>query len=103
MAHALKYKTPAEDFDYTFDFVDEIPAGEAINAQAVTATDSAGTDASSTVVGTVSTSGTNVTAHLQAGTDWEDYFVLFNADTDGGDSFQKLLELRVRSSNIGGI
>ena len=103
MANATKYKTTNEQFDFTFDFVDDLVTGETISTKAVTAIDSAGVDKTSTVIDSSTISGTKVVAVIKAGLDLEDYRVLFKATSSGNDVFEKLLELRVRDNLIGDV
>ena len=91
-------KHPTADPIYPMDFSAELPSGETISTQSVTAVDSAGTDASSAVVGTVAVSGGTVTAILQAGVDLQDYRVTFVANFSGGESIVKVLLLKVRTN-----
>lgn len=101
MADAVVTKTPTAQFDYDMEFSDLIPSGSAIVNKSVTATDSAAADATATVIASSSITGTKVRAHFQAGSDLEDYLVLFHALTTG-DAYGRTLELRVRTDPISG-
>lgn len=88
-----------------FDFTDELPSDSALNAgtSTVTAVDAGGTAAAS-VVGTVSISGMELRAVLQAGTNGEDYIVTFKAV--GSTTAQvavKQVEMRVRTKLTGSL
>ena len=91
-------KHPTADPIYTMSFASELPSGETISTIAVTAVDSAGTDASSAVVGTTAIAGGTITAILQAGVDLQDYRVTFVANFSGGESIVKVLLLKVRTN-----
>lgn len=104
---AVKYKRPSEDWDYTFSFSDKLLATETVdsvaNGSAVTALDSSGASATSTVLGTVTPSGQTLKVHVTAGTNLEDYTITFHAKaTTSGDEYEKVLMLRVRTQLEGG-
>ncbi len=101
MFDEIFYKHSGGDPIYPMDFSAELPSGETISSQTVTAVDSAGADASSTVVSTISVSGGVVSAILQAGVDLQDYRVTFTANFSGGESIVKVLLLKVRDNRIG--
>lgn len=104
MANDVIEKTPSAVIRYDdFDFTDDLPGDTSITG-AVTAINSAGTDASATVVGTVSVSGMSVRAVLQAGSNGEDYLVTFAATgVTTAQVAHKQLELRVRSKLTGAL
>lgn len=105
MAHDVIYKHPSDEVLYAVDFTDDLPDDTSVtSSSSVTAVDSDGTSATSTVVGTTSQSGMSARAVLQAGTDGEDYTITF---TGRGNStsrdFTKIVEMRVRSTRLGNI
>jgi hypothetical protein len=96
------WKHSAVDLDFDMDFSGEVPSGDSIASQTVTAVDSAGVDASAAVVNTSSVSGTDVRARLQAGTDMQDYRVTFTAVmTTSTENRVKVLLMKVRDNRIG--
>lgn len=95
------YKHSGADPIYPMDFSSELPSGETISTQTVTAIDSAGTTVTGTVISTTAISGGLVTAILQAGTDLQDYRVTFTANFSGGQSIIKVLLMKVRDNRIG--
>ena len=102
MFDAILYKHSGGDRNFDMDFAADIPASDSIATQTVTAVDSAGVDASSTVVNTSSVSGTNVRARLQAGTDMQDYRITFTAVmTTSTEDVVKVLLMKVRDNRIG--
>lgn len=98
--HDVLYKHPNDEVKYTVDFTDDLPDDTSITAASVaTAVDEAGTDASATVVGTVSQSGMSLSAVLQAGTDGKDYTItLTGRGTTTSRDSTKMVELRVRTT-----
>jgi hypothetical protein len=101
--HDIIYKHPNAETKYDMDFAAELPDDTSVTASSdVTAVNSAGTDASATVVGTESQSGMVLSAVLQAGTDGEDYVITFmgRGNSTSRDAF-KLVEMRVRSQLLG--
>ncbi len=96
------FKHSAVDEDFDMDFSGEVPASDSIASQTVTAVDSAGTDATSTVVTTSSISGTDVRARLAAGVDLQDYRITFTAImTTSTENRVKVLLMKVRDNRIG--
>jgi len=108
MADAIRYKRPNETFSYNFDFVDKLTGtvDTIANGSSVTALDSSGASATSTVIvtGSPAPSTTKLLATLTAGTDLEDYTITFKAKDTSGTAiyYEKVLELRVRSGIGGG-
>lgn len=103
MANEVLYKKPADKAFFTFDFTDDMRSSDtalaalASGVTEVTAIDSAGTDATSTVVDTSAVNGLVLEARLKAGVDGEDYLVTYLATGNvSGDLITKHLELRVR-------
>lgn len=105
MAHDVLYKAPADVLLYSVDFTDDLPDDTSVSGSStVTAVDSAGTSATSTVIGTVSQSNMLLKAVLQAGTGGEDYIIKFAASgTSTGRVATKIVEMRVRSTFLGSI
>ena len=102
MFDEVTYKHSAVDLDFDMDFSGEVPSGDSIASQTVTAIDSGGTSATSAVVNTSSISGTNVRARLQAGTNLQDYRVTFTAImTTSTENRVKVLLMKVRDNRIG--
>jgi len=107
MADLVKYKRPSEDYDVTMSFSDKLASTESVdtvvNGSSVTALDSSGASATSTVLGTVTPSAQTLKVHVTAGTNLEDYTVTFHAKaTTSGDEYEKVLLLRVRTQLEGG-
>lgn len=97
MADVVIYKTPSEKIRYDYDFSPKLPSSDSSISLAVTALDEAAASATSTVVGTTSTSGTTGTADLQAGTDGKDYTVTMRATgATSGAIRDWVIEMRVR-------
>lgn len=110
MAEAILYKTPAEERQYIADFQDLLRTSDTalldIGAGSdVSAVDSAGVDASATVLGTETRSGKTLTVVLKAGTDGEDYIITFKGKgTASNDIHELKVHLRVRSKiSAGGL
>ena len=96
------YKHSAVDLDFDMDFSGEVPSGDSIASQTVTAVDSAGVTATSTVVTTSSVSGTDVRARLFAGANLQDYRITFTAImTTSTENRVKVLLMKVRDNRIG--
>ncbi len=95
------YKHSGADPVYTMDFAPELPSGATIATHTVTAVDSAGVDASATVVGTTAIASATLTAIMQAGVDLQDYRVTFTANFSDGQSIIKVLLLKVRDNRTG--
>jgi hypothetical protein len=100
------YKAPNEIIrNKGFDFADEIPSGDTIEAVGsntdVTAVDQDGTDASSTILENDEVSGTILRTDIKAGTAGNDYLVTYKVKTGTStDVFHKFLLVRVRSRGI---
>ena len=103
--HEVLYKHPNDETSYPVDFVNDLTGDTSISsASVVTAVDSGGTDASSTIVTTPTRSGMVLTSILKGGTDGEDYRVTFTGrgTTTSNDS-TRMVELRVRIQGLGNI
>lgn len=97
MATEVIYKTTGEEILHPVDFTALLPDDASVTASStVTAVDSDDAAAAS-VIGTVSQSGMELRAVLQAGTDGEDYTITF---TGRGNSTSRdrvvIVEMRVR-------
>lgn len=102
MADEVIYKTPGERIRYDYDFSPLLPSTDATITMAVTALDEELVSATSTVIGTTSTSGTTGTADFQAGTDGKDYTITMRATGATSSVIRDwIVEMRVRSK-IGG-
>ena len=107
MADAILYKHSSAEFDYSFDFVDEVASSDTLKTVGTGDTEtlavsSDGTDVASTIHGTPTFSGTVLTVRISSLTNGEDYTITFVAEeTTGTERFFKVLELRVRD-DIGG-
>lgn len=96
-------KTSTETKYFDADFSAEIPSGDTIRAVGAgsttkaTAMDSAGSDKTGLVIGSVAVSTTKVRFRIQNGTDGMNYLVSVTAEmTTAGTVFQKFYEVRVR-------
>ena len=103
MPREILYKTKAEALDHTLDFVAEIPSGDAISSISITAVDSSGSTATSTIVDTANSgfSGSVVTVVLKAtSTDKETYTVVVKVTMDDTPATvrEKVLEVRIRDT-----
>lgn len=103
MARLVLYKTLTEKVPYAINFSSDVPSGGSISAVTATAKDSAGNDATETIVGTITSSGTTVTTQLKATlVDHETYTVKVRAIMS--DSLptvaERILEVRVRDSGL---
>jgi hypothetical protein len=100
MAHDVLYKAPNDEVFYSVDFTDDLPDDTSVSSSSdTTAVDEAGTDSSSTVVGTKSQSGMAQRAVLQAGTSGKDYTITFiGRGTTTSRDITKIVEMRVRTS-----
>ena|SRR3990167_2277411 len=98
MATDALYKVVAEEILHAVDFTDLLPDDASVTASsAVTAVKSDGT-ADATVIGTVSQSGMELRAVLQAGTDGEDYTITFTARGNATSRDRSVVvEMRVRN------
>lgn len=104
MAREILYKTLLEKVPFAIDFTADVPSSGAIATNGVTATakDSAGLDATATLIGTITFSGTIVTVQLKATTlDKETYVVRVRAIMN--DSLptvaERIVEVRVRDND----
>jgi len=103
--HEVLYKHPNDETSYPVDFTEDLTGDTSISSSSVvTAVDSGGTDASSTIVTTPTRSGMVLTSILKGGTDGEDYRVTFTGrgTTTSNDS-TRMVELRVRIQGLGNI
>ena len=103
--HEVLYKHPNDETSYPVDFTEDLTGDTSISSSSVvTAVDSGGTDASSTIVTTPTRSGMVLTSILKGGTDGEDYRVTFTGrgTTTSNDS-TRMVELRVRIKGLGNI
>ena len=91
-------KHAAEKLNTFFDFADELTDGATISSKTVTATDSSGASATSTIVSSSAISGTQVTAVLHQGTSGQTYTVTFQATASDGEVLEKQLILRVNDN-----
>lgn len=91
------FKTPTEIIPCAVDFSDLVPAGETVNTglTTVTATDSAGNDATTAIVLQSAVSGFKLSAILQNGTAEEFYEILFALRTTNY-RFETIVRLEVR-------
>lgn len=107
MAHQLEYKTSGTTLPlYEVDFTEELPADTSLNASTstVTATNSAGTDVTSTLIANKTVSGMVLKADILAGTNGEDYKVVFKGvGTTSAKPSEKVIEVRVRDTVIGSV
>lgn len=103
----VEYKTSGTTLPlYDIDFTDDLPADSALNSgtSTVTATDSAGTDRSATVIANVTVAGMVLKADLKAGVDGEDYKVVFKGiGNTSAKPFEHVIEMRVRDKLIGAL
>lgn len=102
MAREILYKNLNAKVPYAIDFVADVPSGGAISAVTAVAKDSAGNDATATIIGTITSSGTIVTTQIKATTlDKETYVLKIKAIMN--DSLptvaERVLEIRVRDSD----
>ena len=102
MAREILYKTLNEKVPYAIDFAADVPSGGSISAVTAVAKDSAGENATETIVGTITSSGTTVTTQIKATTlDKETYVVRIKAIMS--DSLptvaERVLEVRVRDND----
>jgi hypothetical protein len=105
MAHEVIYKHPNDETSYPVDFTEDLTGDTSVSSSSVvTAVDSGGTDASSTIVTTPTRSGMVLTSILKGGTDGEDYRVTFTGrgTTTSSDS-TRMVELRVRIKGLGNV
>ena len=91
-------KHASEKLNHEFDFRDELTSGASISSRSVTALDSTGASATSTIVSSSAISGTKVTAVLQAGTSGQTYRVTFQATASDAEVLEKVLVLRVNDN-----
>ena len=105
MAHEVLYKHPNDEVSYPVDFTEDLTGDTTISSSSVvTAVDSGGTDASSTIVTTPTRSGMILTSILKGGTDLEDYTVTFTGrGTTTSSDFTRIVELRVRTKFLGNV
>ena len=102
MADDVIYKTSGERIRYDYDFPPLLPSTDSSITFAVTAVDEGLTSATSTVIGTTSSSGTTGNADFQAGTDGKDYTITMQATGATSSAIRQwIVEMRVRSK-IGG-
>ena len=90
-------KHSAELVNHSFDFAPEMAVSTTISSRAVTATDSTGADATSTIVDTSGISGKLVTSLLKAGTDGQTYTIKYSATISDSKVLERLLELRINN------
>jgi hypothetical protein len=90
-------KRPSEEFRLSWDFVNDVEAGDSGSAFEVKAFDAsnADTDVSTTFLQNASRSDKVVSVQVQAGTADHDYDVRFQLTTAGGDVFQRIVRIRV--------
>lgn len=104
MADDVLLKNPIAERTYTVDFTALLPGDTTITAlSTVTATSSDGTAVTS-VIGTVSQSGMELSAVIKAGTAGEDYTITFKGiGTTTGRIETFILEMRARTSLSGAV
>ena len=103
--HEVLYKHPNDESSYSVDFTEDLTGDTTISSSSVmTAVDSGGTDASSTIITTPTRSGMVLTSILKGGTDGEDYRVTFTGRGTTTSSDQtRMVELRVRIKGLGNV
>lgn len=105
MAQDVIYKRTTEDIPYTFDFTLDLPSTDSsVTLVSIIATNTAGTDSSSTVLSGSAASGKTLTTVLQAGTEGDDYVIRATArGATSSRDFTKVVEMRVRDTIVGNV
>ena len=93
-----QYKQPAEKISVSVDFTNRMGTSETVSSQTVKAFDKAGTDVSTTLVDSSSSSGKVITAVIKAaGTDGENYDLQFQVTGSSGNIYEEDVVLAVRA------
>jgi hypothetical protein len=90
-------KKTNEEFRISWDFVNDLEAGDSIATQAVTARDSDGVDVTGTFLQSPAIQGTKIVVQVQGGVSGKDYTVAFKATTTQGDVFDRTVLVQVRA------
>jgi len=89
-------KQPSEEFTIAIDFTGRMATGETVASAVVTAADSAGTDATATVIESSSVSTPSVLVRVKAGTDGANYKITIVATTATAEVYEADVTMRVR-------
>ena len=89
-------KQPSEEFTIALDFSGDLDTGETLSSAVVTATDSAGTDVTATIVVSDAVSGDTWAVRVQAGTAGSDYKITVVVTTSTGQVYEHEVMMRVR-------
>ena len=89
-------KQPSEEFTIAVDFSGDLDTGETLDSAVVTATDSAGTDVTSTIVASDAVSGSTWAVRVRAGTAGQDYKITVTATTSDSQVYEHEVTMRVR-------
>ncbi len=101
-ASVPRIKRPDEEFPITFDFVDDLDTGDSLlpigdPGSSVTAIDNTGADVSDSFLEGATVAGTAIEVQVQGGTDGRNYDVIFEAKTNYGHVFERIVRIRVRA------
>ena len=108
MSIVVLSKSPAEILIYPVDFAKDLRDTDTAifniaGGSDVTCTDLAGTDFSSTIIASKTTSGFTLSCILQGGTHGQEFRVRFKGKGNpSNDIFERLLQLRIRNDEQGG-
>ena len=93
----LFLKRPNESYTRDINFTGRLPTGRTLDSVAISATDSSGADATSTVVAGPSgnISGSRIFYRVQAGSIGETYRLLFAVTLDNGEAIEELIDMKV--------
>lgn len=88
-------KQPSEIYPISVDYSDVLDTGETISSESVTATDSAGTDVTATLIDSTEISGSTIKAVIKAGTTGNKYKLTFKATTSDSNLYEDDITMRV--------
>jgi len=88
---------PEEEFRVSWDYVNDLAAGDTITGQSVTAVNSDAVNVTATFLQSPLIAGTTISVQIQAGVDKKDYLVTFKATTANADVFVRTLLVKCRA------
>ena len=93
-------KRPGESFTREIDFTGRLPVGRSLASATISAVDASGSDATGTVLfsTTGDISGSKLLYRGKAGTDGQNYTLLFVVMLDNGETLEELVVMKVTNT-----